>query len=312
MFTGTKFKILKGVAAALVLSGVTLTVALAMGLLNLPGFQVTATQTWLGGAGTDGTIETTLSGVGSGFDVTDGTYAGWCIEDNFQANAPAGTLVTLLDSTDAASLPTTYQGVPWDKVNYLLNHKAGSVADVQAALWLLTWGSSSTFWVSPVAQAMYDDAVANGGDFVPGTDQVVAVILYGDGLGPAGYQDTIIEVPPPPPPPDGEGCTPGFWRNPKKFDLWPISPATLFSDVFSFGPADPLADTIRLGGGGENTLIRHGTAAYLNALSPDVDYFYTPAEVIGIVQEAYASGDFTAAKNMLEAQNDPTFCPLSN
>jgi hypothetical protein len=108
---------------------------------------------------------------------------------------------------------------------------------------------------------------------------------------------------------DGEGCTPGFWRNPRKFDLWPINPDTLFSDVFGVGPADPLADTIRVGGGGENSLIRHGTAAYLNALSPAVAYLYSPAEVIAIVQEAYATGDFTAAKNLLELQNE-IFCPL--
>lgn len=120
----------------------------------------------------------------------------------------------------------------------------------------------------------------------------------------------VLSVPSPPPP-DGEGCTPGFWRNPKKFSLWPIDPDTLFSDVFGVGPADVLKDTIRLGGGGEKALIRHATAAYLNSLSPDVDYLYSPDEVIAIVQEAYATGNFEAAKDMLEAQNDPTYCPLS-
>jgi hypothetical protein len=80
-----------------------------------------------------------------------------------------------------SNLPLSYQGVPWDKVNYLLNHKAGTAQEVQAALWLLTW-ASSTFPVTAAAQAMYDDAIANGGGFVPAPGQVVAVILYGDGL----------------------------------------------------------------------------------------------------------------------------------
>jgi hypothetical protein len=246
----------------------------------------------------------------------DGAYAGWCLEDNHRPNAPAGTLVTLYDSTDdPGTWLCDYAGVPWDKVNYLLNNQAGTVAEVQAALWHIAGtqdDTNPTFPLTAAASAMVADANANGAGFVPGSDDVVAVVLCGDGLGAGGYQDTIIEVPPPPPPPDGEGCTPGFWRNPKKFDLWPISPDTLFSDVFGVGPADALADTIRLGGGGDNALIRHGTAAYLNALSPDVAYFYTPAEVIEIVQDAYDTGDFTGAKNTLEAQNDPTFCPLSN
>jgi hypothetical protein len=298
------------IAAVLLLGAA---VAFAMGLLNLPPDPVSATQIWVGASGTDGTVDTTLSGVPDGYDVMNGPYAGWCTEDNHQQNAPAGTLVTLYDSTtDPAGWACSYPGVPWDQVNYLLNHKAGTVADVQQALWLLTGTFDGTFGpISGAAQAMYDDAMANGAGFVPGTDQVVAVILCGDGFGPHGYQDTIIEVPPPPPPPDGEGCTPGFWRNPKKFYLWPVDPSTLFSDVFGVGPADPLADTIRLGGGGENALVRHGSAAYLNALSPDVAYFYTPAEVITIVQDAYATGDFDTAKNMLEDQNDEdTFCPF--
>jgi hypothetical protein len=304
-----KFLILFSTVTVLILFSVT--AAFAAGLLNLPTGQVSATQVWLGASGVNGTVSTTLGGVPDGFDVTNGTYIGWCAEDNHQPNAPAGTLVTLLDSTDMANLPATYQGVPWDKVNYLLNNKAGTTADVQQALWLLTGTFDGTFGpITAAAQAMFDDADANGAGFVPGPGGIVAVILQGDGLGAGGYQDTIIEVPLPPEE-DGEGCTPGFWRNPKKFDLWPIEPDTLFSDTFGVGPEDPLADTIRLGGGGEKALIRHGTAAYLNALSPDVAFFYSPTEVIQIVQNAFATGEFTAAKDMLEAQNDPTFCPFN-
>jgi hypothetical protein len=144
------------------------------------------------------------------------------------------------------------------------------------------------------------------------TVQALSVDNLGIGGLPASLTWNAAALSVPPDEEDGEGCTPGFWKNPKKFNLWPIDPDTLFSDVFGVGPADPLADTIRVGGGGENALIRHGTAAYLNALSPAVAYLYSPAEVIAIVQEAYATGDFTAAKDMLEAQSDPTFCPLDN
>jgi len=48
--------------------------------------------------------------------------------------------------------------------------------------------------VTPVAQAMYDDAMANGGGFVPSSGQIVAVLVHADGFGAGGYQDTMIEV----------------------------------------------------------------------------------------------------------------------
>ena len=71
-----------------------------------------------------------------------------------------------------------------------------------------------------------------------------------------------------------------------------------------------LGDALATGGGGEKALMRHATAALLNAASPDVDYDLTESEVIQIVQNAYATGDFESAKNTLEKQNE-LGCPLS-
>lgn len=166
------------------------------GILSLPAVQVLATHgTW--NAGLHSTIDITLSGVPPGYDVTDGTYTGWCLEDNAQDNLPADTLVWLYDSTDDPALPDGYPAVPWDQVNYLLNHKQGTNQEVQAALWIIAGtnnASTPTFPTTANVLAMVADAQANGNGFVPGPFQVVAVILYGDGLGPYGYQDTIIEV----------------------------------------------------------------------------------------------------------------------
>ena len=191
-------------AVTLLMLGVTM--ALAAGVLSLPTDPVfVAHGPW--NAGTlGGTIDITLNHVPTGdFDVSDGHYAGWCIEDNFRDdfNGP----VTLRDSTesDTLSWPPSYRAVPWDQVNYLLNHKNGTIQEVQAAMWLLTWGQSGTFPVTAAAQAMYDDAVANGTGFMPGPGQVVAVILEGDGLGPDGHQDTVIEVMVPQPEPAALG-----------------------------------------------------------------------------------------------------------
>ncbi len=168
---------------------VAVTVAFAAGLLNLPAASVTVSHgPWNQGV-LGGTIDITLSGVGAGYDVGNGAYVGWCIEDNFQDDFDGS--VILYDST--GPLPANLAG-PWDKVNYLLNHKNGTKEEVQAAIWMLTGGNSFTFPVTPAAQAMYNDAVANGSGFVPGPGQIVAVLIYADGFGSHGYQDTMIEV----------------------------------------------------------------------------------------------------------------------
>jgi hypothetical protein len=119
--------------------------------------------------------------------------------------------------------------------------------------------------------------------------------------------------PPPPPPPGDEGCTPGYWKQPQHLDSWVgYAPSDSYETVFgvdaSFDAAT-LLQVLKQGGGGEKALGRHAVAALLNASNPDVPYSYTAAEVIAKVQEAYATGDFEGAKNMLAEQNEK-FCPL--
>ena len=104
-----------------------------------------------------------------------------------------------------------------------------------------------------------------------------------------------------------QGCTPGFWRQPQHFDSWVgYSPSdsydTTFGVISSFGGT--LLEALERGGGGEAALGRHAVAALLNAASPDVDYFYSEAEVIALVQAADSSGEFEDAKDALELQNE--------
>lgn len=286
------------------------TAALVVGLLNLPGYQVDVAWTWLGAAGVNSTANVTLSNVGVGYDVMDGDYAGWCVEDNGML---PGLMTTLYDSTCPASeLPAGINQVPWDKVNYLLNHKNGTVPEIQAALWLLTYGVSNGFPVTPAAQAMYDDADLNGGGFVPMAGDTVAVILYFDGIQPDpndSMQEVIIEVDMPS---MGEGCTPGFWKNDGgKFgwNNWKPTgymPGDDFNTVFgvSYLPAgSTLLDSLDpTNNNGYGNVIWHGTAALLNAASPNVNYAWTEAEVIAFVQ----AGDGYP----LVYANEMTDCPL--
>jgi len=291
-------------------------VAFAMGILNLPGVPVTVAHgPW--NAGANSTLDVTLSEVPDGFDVTNGYYPGWCVEDNFQPDY-SGPGVVLLDSTDTEPLecpPNDYPGYPWDKINYLLNHKNGTIEDIQVAMWLLNGTYAGTFPETPAATAMFDDAEANGGGFLPGPGEIVAVVLCVDGNSGAGtFQDTLIELVLPPE--DFQGCTPGYWKQPQHLFAWAptgYSPDDPYGTVFGVDDSLDLTllQALRIGGGGEMALYRHATAALLNAASPDVMYPYTVAQIIAMVQSAYATGTFEDTKDMFETANEAG-CPLGN
>ncbi|UCG54608.1 MAG: hypothetical protein JSV32_08550 [Dehalococcoidia bacterium] len=111
---------------------------------------------------------------------------------------------------------------------------------------------------------------------------------------------------PPLPPCDGEGLTPGYWKN--HIEDWAAAgyaTGDSFATIFGVTASGTLGDAVKAKGGGENALMRHAVAALLNAAHPDVDYGLTEAEVIAIVQGAYApGGDFEDAKNTLEWYNE--------
>jgi uncharacterized repeat protein (TIGR01451 family) len=99
---------------------------------------------------------------------------------------------------------------------------------------------------------------------------------------------------------DGEGCTPGFWRN--HLDDWPtrFAPGDDFDTIFGvnlFNPDITLEQAVNLGGGGVKKLARHGTAALLSAAHPNVDYPLSLDQVIAVVQAGDA--DTLAAANEL-------------
>jgi len=293
------------------------TAALLAGcVFNLPGFQVGVGWQWLGASGVDSTAIVTFSGIGDGYDVKDGVdYTAWCVEDN--GNLP-GALATLYDSTcPSTDLPAGIDQVAWDKVNYLLNNKAGTAQEVQAALWLLTYGVSNGFPVTPAAQAMFDDADLNGGGFMPAPGQIAAVILYYDGIQGdpnSSLQEVILELDVPDMP-GGEGCTPGFWKNDGGRFGWNnwkptgYMPDDDFNATFgvTYLPAGTTLlealDPTTAHDAGYGKEIWHGVAALLNAASPNVDYAYSVAEVIAFVQAL--DGD------PLAYANEMTDCPLS-
>ena len=165
--------------------------------LRLPSTSVTGTYgNWLAGASS--TLDVTLSNVGTGFDVSDGTYPGWCIQD-FVTGLLNGDSVMLYSSYDP-NMPNDVKPLPWNEINYVINHQQGTSDDVQIAIWYLVGDPqpSSLGPVTTAAQAMIDAANANP-TYEPSFGDLIAVIVYSDGMGtaPNSKQETIIEVPVP-------------------------------------------------------------------------------------------------------------------
>jgi hypothetical protein len=103
----------------------------------------------------------------------------------------------------------------------------------------------------------------------------------------------------------GEGCTPGYWKQPHHFFAWTgYSPGDSFAAVFGVPYDKTLLEALQTGGGAEKALGRHAVGALLNAASAGVSFDYSEGEVIALVQWAWATGRFEVAKNMLAASNE--------
>ena len=126
-----------------------------------------------------------------------------------------------------------------------------------------------------------------------------------------------------------QACSPGFWRQEQHFVNWPNPPAPsdLFKSVFGRtitvdqpGTApeitDPtLQEATQASGGGVNRIARIGTAAYLSAVHPGVNYPFTASQVIAAVQQAIDLSPFTGPSiDDLENvwKDNPDHCPLGN
>jgi len=127
----------------------------------------------------------TLSNVPSGYHVSNGTYIGWCVDLDHYIWSDTTYWAKMYSTYDPAN---PYENGNWSRINYILNHKRGGPEDVQDAIWFFTGGE----WPNdnPTAQAMINDAIANGTDFIPGPSEILAVVLYIDDH----TQVPIIEV----------------------------------------------------------------------------------------------------------------------
>jgi hypothetical protein len=108
----------------------------------------------------------------------------------------------------------------------------------------------------------------------------------------------------------GQGCTPGYWKQTQHFWAWTnYTQGDSFAAVFGVPYDKTLLEALKTGGGQEKALGRHAVAGLLNAANPDVSYAFTEAQIIALVQEAWATGDFESAKNLLSFENEQG-CPI--
>ncbi|HET6770717.1 MAG TPA: hypothetical protein VFH75_03655 [Actinomycetota bacterium] len=120
---------------------------------------------------------------------------------------------------------------------------------------------------------------------------------------------------PPGPPGEGEGCTPGYWKQEQHFDSWrsPYDPNDSFNTYFENAfPEMTLLEVLKQGGGGLNALGRHTVAAMLNSASGGVDYAFSSAAVIASFDAVYpgTKGDYETLKNQFAGENERG-CPLN-
>jgi hypothetical protein len=143
-------------------------------------------------------FKSTITGTGytgpnAAYNVWDDDWVGWCVDEEHTINSGQNYPVILYSSYDAA-LPAYFADEDWDKVNWIINHKADfepyTADQMQKAIWYFIdggyTGSDQKIW------DIIDAANANGEDFVPQAGQWIAVCCD---AGP-NVQATFIEVDP--------------------------------------------------------------------------------------------------------------------
>lgn len=189
--TGARRNLALGIAILIAFSSILVGQAAAVGSrLNMPSTPVRIEVK----NGTQSYFFTELSDVPPGYDVTNTTYLGWCVDRTANmTRSPATHEVILYSSTNP---PGNLASEQWDMVNYILNHKQGTSDDMQQAIWYFVNMASSFTPTSNVAWEIINGALANGKGFAPANGQTIAIICFPVIVFPGSpdVQISIIEV----------------------------------------------------------------------------------------------------------------------
>jgi hypothetical protein len=163
--------------------------------LNLPRSAIIRIEVF---NGTESYFNTLLMDVPSGYDVTNGTYPGWCVDTTVpMSRSPATHDVLLYSSLNPPN--GTVADQRWDLVNYILNHKRGSAINIQDAIWYFIDFSNASMVPSltdTITWEIINDTIANGTGYAPAFGQTIAVLCVPILLlpQPTPVQINIIEV----------------------------------------------------------------------------------------------------------------------
>ncbi|MCJ7697299.1 MAG: hypothetical protein MUO73_03105, partial [Thermoplasmata archaeon] len=164
-------------------------------IVNLPPGVVTAI---FHNPGPQSYWQTALSNVPGGYDVANGLYVGWCVNEHTYIVPGLPYTIHLMSSYDAGNpWPGNHGWYDWPCVNWIINNKDGyTPGQIQDAIWYFVDGG-----VDPgggPTHILIQAALANGQYFVPSSGQHVAVLCIGDPIHQNGYdvQHTFIEVDP--------------------------------------------------------------------------------------------------------------------
>lgn len=177
-----------GLLLMLLCPSVTIAAAPNQPTIRLPTDLVTMNAVY----GTTSYFDLTLSDVPVGFDITNATYPGWCVQKNMDMTQHVNHAVLLFSST-SQDLPLEYHTIHWEYINYLLNHKQGNRTSIQHAIWYFT--NDLDCVSDPDAYAMVIDAELRGECFIPSAGQLIAIPIIGVPSIQLTFLETLIPQP---------------------------------------------------------------------------------------------------------------------
>jgi hypothetical protein len=136
-------------------------------------------STWVTMKATRGDVsyfDMSLSGVPSGFDISNGTYHGWCIQRSASMALNVNHTVHLYSSYDP-NLPSNLTNQNWPKINYVINHDSQvDWQSIQNVIWYFM--CNCTYPVNDTdATTMIAEANEQGDIFIPVMGQKIAIIV---------------------------------------------------------------------------------------------------------------------------------------
>jgi chitodextrinase len=185
-----KWIIALSICTLLTCSAQTITAAPTEPTVRLPSTIITltpdhdSTQVW---------FNFTLTGVPSGYDVTDDVYPGWCVDKYNVMDINTNHRVTL-KSCYADDLSNNFKDIDWEKINYIINHRQGKLKHtVQYAMWYFTDGIIPTDY--PGAWPIINDTKNNSAGYIPGNGDILAIAIEGESKIQLAFLELAIPIP---------------------------------------------------------------------------------------------------------------------